>query len=197
MATSDNSHDSGKSTVEILFDKASRFVDDLGTVGKVAFIPGILIALIIPTSIEQLKHPEQLFYLAAIKTMPLTITIGIVVVSLCTPYIKNGLHLLILWAFSIVLCASIADYYGCVECGDRKQIEHAFELSREWTPKWFADSAGPLNAIPFLLACLVAFYQLYGTRTFLAAIVCGLYLGFAALYLMRPVSQPAQVKKPD
>jgi len=186
MTPPDNEPGPAKSGPLLWFETVSRVGDDFRKIGAAAIVPAVIVALILPATVDLLAHPEQLVYQAAIRTFPLTLTVAVIWISLNSRIASNVFYLLLLWSFSIVLAAGIADYYGCDKCGDLHLIDAARERAQAWVPKWISDSAGILNAIPFLVSCIVEFVRLYGVLTFLAALVCGSYLGLSGIYLLRP-----------
>ena len=160
------------------FDWASAVVDDLPKVGKAAVVVGIVVVLLTgPITWDALQHPQARLFEAATRTLPLTLAVCAVVVAVTKQWFSHPLSYVVFAAFAAILSAGIADYVPCESCGSGATglMRGAQEEARDWTPQWLRDS-GPLNAIPFLLAALIAYLRLYGLGTFIAALVCGWFL---------------------
>jgi hypothetical protein len=172
-------------------ERGLRFTDDLGVIGKLATIPALLIIVLIPTNISRAidnqLDPGAIVEETAFHTIPLTLAIGLTFALVCKGVFKNVLQIIAFFSFALLIGASAADYFGCPDCGGTALIYSAQQTVQTWMPEWFTHNAGVLNFIPFILAAIIEYFKKYALGKFLASIVCGLFVGFALIWLFRPL----------
>ena len=180
-------------------EKGLRFRDDLGVIARLAAIPAGLVLLLIPGALETaLGHPfdaEEIMRSAVLHTLPLTLAVAMLFVSaVYTSKAETPWPFLISIPIILYISGVLADHFGCLGCEGEKTVQNAKDVAYECTPTWFRNNAGPLNAIPLLLAFIVEYVRRYDPGTFLASLVCGIFLGFSFLWLLRPRASEAEAK---
>jgi len=172
-------------------ERGLRFTDDLGVIGKLATIPALVIIVLVPGSINKvIDNPLDAGTLVketSFHTIPLTLAIGLTFALICNRVFSNLLQVVVFFSFAILIGAGAADYFGCSDCGGTTLINSAQQTVQNLMPEWFTHNAGPLNAIPFILVVIIEYFNKYALGKFLASIVCGLFMGFALMWLFRPL----------
>ncbi|MBI5320510.1 hypothetical protein [Bradyrhizobium sp.] len=166
------------------FERISLLGDDFRKIGKASIVPAVLLAALFPALVDQLTHPGQFVYLAAVRTFPLTATIAVIWISAHvwnTSTRLNWYALLAIWCVSLYISISLALHFGCSDCGKLSDIQ---EETYAWLPQ-FARQAG-ISAVAFLVTAGIYFFRIYGWASFLASLICGSYLGLAGIYVLRP-----------
>ena len=169
-------------------ERGLRVANDFGKIGKLAILPAIAILILVPGIVQQAFDPGKILHDTIVRTLPLTVTVGLIFVMLCPGFVESFVVFIVFSGFAFVVGAAIADYYGCTDCGGLALIKSASQLADDWTPKWFSEHGAFLNLIPFMIFCVIAYVQLYHFATFLASIICGVFLGFSLIFLFRPIS---------
>jgi hypothetical protein len=181
------------SWLETWVERGLRFVDDLGTIGKLAVIPAIAILILVPGAIQQRFDPVELVRSTVFLTMPLTLAVGLIFVASFTGFIKTGYGFVAMSGVALTICANVAIYYGCADCSGL--IDAAHEAAYDWTPKFIRGEilgGGIVTNVIFIVVCLFKYIQLYHLGGFLASIVCGVFLGLSLMWLFRPISHIAK-----
>jgi hypothetical protein len=165
-------------------ERGLRFTDDLGVIGK---LPALVIIVLVPGNINKVIHNTldagTLVKETAFQTIPLTLAIGLTFALICDRVFSNVLQAVLFFSFAILIGAGAADYFGCSDCGGTTLIDSAQQTVQNLMPEWFTHNAGPLNAIPFILIVIIEYFNKYALGKFLASIVCGLFMGFALMWL--------------
>jgi hypothetical protein len=174
--------------VDEFFDWASKVMRDLRSMKDGAVLVGVVLFFLTgPPTVDRLQHPDLLLYQTVLRTIPLSLTVCCVIIALSKNWFADNPFVFLLFTgFTVVLSAGIADAVGCHDCGGTTLIQSAHDLAYDWTPKWFRDSMGVLNIVPFLIACLIGYFRLYGLGTFIASFICGLFLAAAIMRLAKP-----------
>ncbi len=188
MASDDKKQVSPQPAPVELMERLALVGKDFETISKAAIVPGLLILMIslfIPAAVEQAANPEQAFYQACIRTFPLTMTIAVIVITLKAWLTSNGdgmslFWLMSVWALSLLVSFTLASHLGCAECGNYEGIR---DMEYSWLPGFLGRNG--LDAAGMVLTAPVYFFKLFGPASFVAALICGSFLGGAGLYLLR------------
>jgi hypothetical protein len=166
------------------FERISRLGDDFRKIGKASIVPAVPLAILSPAVVDHLSNPEQYFYLACIRTFPLTVTVAVIIITgniWNTSKRLNGYWLMAIWFVSIYVSINLAAHFGCNACG---KFEDITAQTDSWLPKVFSVWGGYLLA--FLITAVIYFFKLFGWGSFLSSLICGSYLGLAGIYVLRP-----------
>jgi hypothetical protein len=199
MSEEQNVNPSHQSWLNVWVEKGLRYRDDLGIIARLAAIPAGLVLLLIPGALETaLGHPfdaEEIMRSAVLHTLPLTLAVAMLFVSAIYASKAETLWpFLISIPIIIFISGALADHFGCLGCNGEITAQNAKDLAYDWTPSWIRSNAGPLNAIPLLLAFIAEYVRRYDPGTFLASLVCGAFLGLSVLWLLRPRAREAETK---
>jgi hypothetical protein len=188
MASDDKKQELPQSGPVEWFERIALLGKDFRKIVGAAFVPGVLVVLVflfLPAAADHLANPEQAFYQACIRTFPLTLTIAIIWVTLRF-WLQSGdaftLYWLIsIWAVSILFSINLASHFGCADCGTYEDIQ-AMEIA--WVPGFIRNHGG--DSLGLLLTAPVYFFKLFGPAGFVAALICGSFIGLAGIFLLRP-----------
>ena len=169
------------------FDWSSKVIGELPKISSAAMLVGVVVLFLAgPITLDALLRPDLALYQTALRTMPLTLTVCSVVIAVSKNWFENPFAYVVFAGFAIVLSAGIADYAGYADSGGTTLIRSAHDLAYDLTSKMGQGFAGGVfNFIPFLLACVVQYFRLYGPGTFIASFICGWFLAMALMRLAK------------
>jgi hypothetical protein len=177
-----------------ILDRASQMWAELRKGEDAAKSFGIVVLILTlsgPLTVDKLIHPELALFDAALRTLPLTLTVCAVVIAVSKNWFEHPYAYVIFTIFALMVSALIASFAACEQCGGMGQLELANKDAQKWVPKWILDNG--LGGIPFIIAALYEYLMLYGIRTFIASLICGWFL---AATLIR-VARSATAKSDD